>query len=36
MAAWGLKDKNLSFVRREITTLLFKYILEGEAVVEYR
>jgi len=33
--AWGLKDGNVKFVRREIRALLFKYINEGEAVVEY-
>jgi hypothetical protein len=34
-AAWGLKGGNMKFVRREIRALLFKYINEGEAVVEY-
>jgi len=35
MAAWGLKNGDMSFVRREIMSVLFKYIREGNAVVEY-
>jgi hypothetical protein len=33
--AWGLKGWSMKFVRHEIRALLFKYINEGEAVVEY-
>jgi len=33
--AWGVKDRNIKFIRHEIRALLFKYINEGEAVVEY-
>jgi Ulp1 family protease len=33
--AWGLKGGNMKFVRREIRALLFKYINDGQAVVEY-
>lgn len=32
---WGLKNCDVTFVRREIRTLLFKYIHQGDAVVEY-
>jgi hypothetical protein len=33
--AWGLKNSNLTFVRREIRALLFKYINQGDAVLEF-
>lgn len=33
--AWGLKNLDMTFVRREIAFLLLKYIDNGEAVVEY-
>lgn len=36
MVAWGLKNLDLTFVRFEIKTLLFKYILQGDAVVEFK
>jgi hypothetical protein len=35
MAAWGLKNNNLTFVRRDLRTALYKYISRGEAVVEF-
>jgi len=35
MVAWGLENGDLSFVRREMRDLLFKYIKQGDAVVEY-
>jgi hypothetical protein len=35
LEAWGLKNSDVTFVRREIRTLLFKYIHQGDAVVEY-
>ena len=35
LAAWGLKNYNMTFVRRELRTLVFKYIHRGDAVVEY-
>jgi hypothetical protein len=35
LAAWGLKNGDVTFVRREIRTLLYKYIHQGDAVVEY-
>jgi hypothetical protein len=35
MVAWDLKSNDLKFVRREIRTLLFKYIDSDQAVVEY-
>lgn len=35
MAAWGLQNSDLTFVRREIRTLLFKYINRRDAVVEF-
>lgn len=34
LAAWGLKNYDMTFVRREIRTLVFKYIHRGDAVVE--
>jgi hypothetical protein len=37
MVAWGLnRSLDLTFVRREIQTLLLKYISSGQAVVEYK
>jgi hypothetical protein len=36
MAAWGLKNRDLRFVRHEIRTLLFKYINQGDAVVQFQ
>jgi hypothetical protein len=35
MVAWGLNSHDLTFVRREIRTLLLKYINSEQAVVEY-
>jgi hypothetical protein len=35
VAAWGLKNSNLTFVRREIRTLVLQYIQKGDALVEY-
>ena len=35
MVAWGLKNYDMTFVRHEIRTLLFKYIHRGDAVVEF-
>jgi len=35
LAAWGLETDDLSFVRRDLKSLLFKYMKEGDAVVEY-
>ena len=35
LAAWGLKNYDISFVHREIRTIIFKYIHQGDAVVEY-
>jgi hypothetical protein len=36
LAAWGLNNTtiNMKFIRREIRTLLLKYINEGDGVVE--
>ena len=36
MSAWGLKNTNLTFIRREIRMLVFKYISQGLASVEYQ
>ena len=35
LAAWGLETDDVSFVRRDMTALLFKYMKQGDAVVEY-
>jgi hypothetical protein len=35
MLAWGLKNSNMTFVRCEIASLLYKYVDMGDAVVEY-
>lgn len=35
LSAWGLKNADMTFVRREITGLLLKYIGSGEASAEY-
>jgi len=35
LTAWGLEDSNLSFIRREMRSLLLKYIMQKDAVVEY-
>jgi hypothetical protein len=35
MVAWGLKNSNMTFVRREISSVLFKYVHRGDAVLEY-
>jgi hypothetical protein len=35
ITGWGLKDSDLTFVRRELRTLLFEYINRGDAYVEY-
>lgn len=35
MAAWGLVNSDVAFVRRDLNGLLFKYIQNGDAVVEY-
>jgi len=35
MILWGLKNSDVTFVRREIRSLLFKYIAQGDASVEY-
>jgi len=35
LAAWGLKNSDMTFVRREIRTLLYKYVHQGDALVEY-
>jgi hypothetical protein len=35
LSGWGLKNHNMMFVRREIRTLLFKYISQGDASAEY-
>jgi hypothetical protein len=33
--AWGLKNSDMTFLRREIRSLLFQYISRGDAVVEF-
>jgi hypothetical protein len=35
MAAWGLKNNDLTFVRRDLRTTLYKHIARGDAVVEF-
>lgn len=35
LMAWGLKNSNLTFVRREIRSILLQYISRGDAVVEF-
>ena len=35
LAAWGLKNYDMAFIRQEIQTLVFKYVHQGDAVVEY-
>jgi hypothetical protein len=35
MAAWGLKNSDLMFVRHELRSLLFRYLSCGKALVEY-
>ena len=35
MLAWGLESSNMTFVRREISSLLFTYVDRGDAEVEY-
>lgn len=35
MSVWGLKNSDLTFVRREIRGLLLQYISRGDAWVEY-
>ena len=35
LAAWGLKNYDVSFVWHEIRTLIFKYIHRGDVVVVY-
>jgi hypothetical protein len=35
LMAWGLKNSNLTFVRRQIRSTLLQYINQGDAVVEY-
>jgi hypothetical protein len=35
MVAWGLKGSDMTFVRREIASLLFEYASVGNAVVEF-
>jgi hypothetical protein len=34
--AWGLKNSNMTFVRDEMRSLLFKYIDQGLAIVEFK
>ena len=34
LADWGLKNYDMTFIRREIRMLIFKYIHRGDAVVE--
>ena len=36
MEAWGLKHYDVTFVRREIRTILFEYVRRGDAVVEFK
>src|ERR1700678_29528 len=36
LVGWGLQDTNMTSVRHEMRTLLFKYINEGDAVVEFQ
>jgi hypothetical protein len=36
LAAWGLQNSDLTFVRRELRSLLLKYVSRGEASVEYQ
>jgi hypothetical protein len=35
MEAWGLKNYDVTFVRREIRTILFEYVRRGDALVEF-
>ena len=35
MEAWGLKNYDMTFVHREIRTILFEYVRRGDAVVEF-
>jgi hypothetical protein len=35
LTAWGLKNSDMTFVRREIRSVLLKYIDRGDAVVEF-
>lgn len=35
-SAWGLKNGDMKFLRLEIRTLLFKYLKQGDAVVEFQ
>jgi hypothetical protein len=32
MVAWGLQDDDMTFIRRELVTLLFEYVSRGDAV----
>jgi Ulp1 family protease len=36
MAAWGLENADLTFIRQEMKSLLLKYVSGGEASVEYQ
>ena len=35
LAAWGLKNYDMTFIRQDIRTLIFKYFHRGDVVVEY-
>ena len=35
LAAWGLKNSNMTFIHRELRTLLYKYVCQGEVVLEF-
>jgi hypothetical protein len=35
LTAWGLKNSDLTFVRRQIRSILLEYIDRGDAVVEF-
>ena len=36
LVEWGLTSNDVTFIRRSLKTLLFEYILRGEASVELR
>jgi hypothetical protein len=35
LLAWGLRNPDMTFLRREIRAILYKYIQNGDATVEF-
>jgi hypothetical protein len=35
MASWGMDNLDMTYIRREMRTLLLKYVTEGDARVDF-